>query len=137
MAIGYDLYPAIYSKLTGSTALTALLSGTTAVYDKQAPIGAALPYVVYSIAAGGPDNICPSPLENVVVSVRAWAETGKQARAIDQQIDNLLRGTKLTMTNGWVNFWSAREQDIEMVETSTSNQVRYMAGGLYRFRFDK
>ncbi len=55
------LNAAIYGRLNSATAVTALLSGTTAIYAQQAPEGAVYPYIVYSIA-GGVVNMIISPL---------------------------------------------------------------------------
>ena len=49
------LNTALYTKLSGGTALTGALGGTC-IYHGVAPEGAALPYVVWSYAAGGADN---------------------------------------------------------------------------------
>ena len=59
----------IYSKLSANSTLTTLLGGT-AIYYQQAPDNQALPFVVYSLQAGGPDNINPSDLRNQVYFVR-------------------------------------------------------------------
>jgi hypothetical protein len=130
------LYKALYSKLTGGTALTALLAGTTSVYNKQPPDGAALPYVVYNNQGGGPENQNPSAMTNNVIFVRAWAASDAAARAIDAQCDALLSGKTLTVA-GATNFWTAREQDLDTIENLPSGEKRYMAGGLYRIRCDQ
>lgn len=127
---------AIYTKLTGTTALTSLLASTTAIYDTQAPDSADYPYVVISLYAGGNENLTPSESINQVYYIRAYA-TGKMsdAEAIDDQIKAALHKQTLTVT-GYTNFWTAREQDLQGIENPPSEQKVFMAGGLYRIRID-
>lgn len=127
---------AMYSTLSAATALTALLAGTTAVYNQQAPQGAALPYVVFGLNAGGDDNDNPHRAKALVYSVKAVGTAGfANAGSIDIQIDALLHHGTLS-PSGWTNFWTARESDFRYVETPTDGGGRrfYHAGGLYRVR---
>ena len=123
----------LYSRLQGGSALTALLSGTTAIYNLQAPDGAVLPYVVYSLQGGGDENQTTKRMKNLVYNVRAYANTASQAGSIDVQIDARLHGAQTQIT-GWDHIWCMREQDIELVETDTSRKQIYSYGGLYRIR---
>ena len=86
------LNTAIYTKLSGGTALTNALGGTC-IYHGVAPEGAALPYVVWSYAAGGADNFTPRESVQEVVYVRAYADDAKEAAQLDAHINNLLSGT--------------------------------------------
>lgn len=124
---------ALYSTLTSGTALTALLAGTTAVYNGQAPDDAALPYVVFSKQGGGPENIDPSDRRNLIYFVRGYALTAKAAGDIDTQVDTLLHKKNLSVSGKTV-IWTARETDLEMVENPPDDVPVYMAGGLYRIR---
>src|SRR5690606_28931011 len=82
------LNAAIYTKLSGGTALTGALGGTC-IYHGVAPEGAALPYVVWSYAAGGADNFTPRESVQEVVYVRAYADDAKEAAQLDAHINNL------------------------------------------------
>jgi hypothetical protein len=128
---------AIQSRLTGGTALTALLPGTASIYSTQAPDKATLPYVVYSLYAGGPENETPKERSNVVYYVRAYsAISQKNADDIDDQLRALLHKNNLTVT-GWTNFSLFREEDIETPSVTPANQTIYSSGGLYRIRLEQ
>lgn len=129
-----ELDTAFYSKLTGGTALTALLAGAASVYNQVVPVGAAMPYVVFNIQAGGPENITPARFENIIYLVKAVSATSALAAgSIDSQIDILLHRSSLTVT-GWSNFWLAREERIQFVETAPEGQYIWHVGGTYRVR---
>ena len=122
----------IYSTLSGGTALTTALGGT-AIYYQQAPDEAALPYVVWSYQGGGDDNITPSRMKSLLVYVRGYAATPALAGTIDTYCDALLHGKTITVT-GWKNFWTAREEDISLVENPPDGAPIFSAGGIYRIR---
>jgi hypothetical protein len=127
---------AIYSALQG-TAITSLLSGTTAIYHMQAPEGAAYPYVVFSWQGGGDENLDPHRTKNGLIFVRGYSKSGAaNAGSIDAQIDTKFHLSPLTLT-GWSNLWLARETDLETVETTPAGELVWMAGGFYRIRLEK
>lgn len=129
-----ELHAAVYAKLTSAAGLTALLASATSVYHQQAPDGATYPFVVWSIQAGGDENIISHRMKNLILFVRAYALTSaKDAGAIDAQIDAALHGQALAVT-GWRHVWMAREQDLELVEGLPNGKNAYMAGGNYRVR---
>lgn len=135
MSILNLLNTGIYSKLSGGTALTSLLSSSTAIYYQQAPDGASLPYVVFSHQAGGPENITSSDLRNQIVYVRGVARTPTLVNSIDAAISDLLHRQALTIA-GYTNFWTARESEINLVENEPNTGRVYIAGALYRIRVD-
>ena len=136
MSVLSPLYTAIYNTLKAGTALISALGGT-AIYNKQAPDNTAYPYVVFSLQGGGSENQNPSDLENSVVFVRCYADTDAKARDVDEKISALLHKATLTLTGGYTNFWSAREEDLDNVETPPNKKPVFMCGGLYRFRNDR
>jgi hypothetical protein len=123
----------LYSTLSGGTALTSLLAGTTSVYNQQAPDAAVLPYVVFSKQGGGPENIDPGDRRDLTYYVRGYAATSKRAGEIDNAIDGLLHKKTLTLS-GWRNFWTTRQTDIELVETGEDGEKTFSSGALYRIR---
>lgn len=125
---------AIYTQLAAGTALRALLGGT-AIYYQQAPDGAALPYVVFSLQAGGPENETPSDAWNELYYVRGYAQSPSTAGSIDYECNALLHRKSLTVT-GYTNFWTARESGITLVETPPSGGQIWSSGALYRVRLD-
>jgi len=130
---------ALYSTLSGGTALTSLIGGTASprIYHLQAPEGAALPYLVFNIQGGGDENMTANRTKNLVVFVRGYSGvTPAQAGSIDAQVDALLHYQSLNVS-GWTNFHLAREQDLELVENVPSGGQIFMSGGMYRVRLDK
>lgn len=133
------LNTAIYSRLQTTSALTSLLAGTMAIYDRQAPEGQAYPYCVFSVQGGGDTNDTANRLKNLMVFVRAYTagpNGAAQGGSIDAQIDAALHLNPLTIS-GWTNIWLARETDIELVETPPTGQQVYTSGGMYRVMMDK
>lgn len=128
------LNSAIYSRLQGTAAITALLAGTTAIYYMQAPEDQDYPYIVWNIQAGGDMNETPRRRKNLVLFVRAYTAgpTGAaQGGSIDAQVDTALHLVPLTVS-GWTNIWLARERDIETIENEPSGRQIHTTGGLYR-----
>jgi hypothetical protein len=131
------LWTALYSRLTGGTALTALLSGTTAIYDTVAPQGATLPYVVFNQQAGRTENLDGNRRDDVFVTVKAiTAASLKAAEAIDAQVDTLLHDSLLTVT-GYTALWQRRTESIRYAEPMPGGGHYYHAGGVYRIRLHK
>ena len=131
MSVNNALNTTLYSTLAGGTALTALVG--TRIYYAQAPDHAALPYVVYSHQAGGPLNIQLSDMRDQIVYVRGYSTNPAQAGTIDAYCSALLHRKTLSVT-GWNNFWTARETDINLVETQQDGVQVHTAGALYRIR---
>jgi hypothetical protein len=131
------LNSALYSRLQTTSAITSQLSGTTAIYNQQAPEGAVLPYVVFSTPSELDENMTQNRTKNNVVYIRAYSgSSAAQAGSIDAAIDTALHLIPLTVT-GWSNFWMVREQGIELVETQPSGKIIYSSGANYRCRLDK
>lgn len=132
------LNAAVHSRLTGGTALTAILAGGTAspsVYFAQAPDDAVLPYVVFSWQSGPIEtNDSPHRNPNGLLYVRGYAAHPAQAGTIDAQIDTLLHMSPLTVS-GYTNFWIARETPVSDFEIDDAQVKTWNAGALYRTRF--
>ena len=127
---------AIYSRLQG-TAITSLLSGTTAIYNQQAIEGAVLPYVVFSTVSEIDENMTQNRTKNTLVSIRSYSgSSAAQAGSIDNAIDTAFHLVPLTVT-GWSNFWMAKEQAIELVENQPSGKKIFSVNADYRIRLDK
>lgn len=124
----------IYSRLNGGTALTTMLSGTTAIYKEQAPDNTTLPYVVFSNQGGGDMNETPSRMKNLLIYVRGYASSMSLAGSIDTAIDALLHNNVLTVS-GWSDIWASRETDVERTDEAPGGYV-YSSGAVYRFILD-
>lgn len=125
----------IYTALTSGTALTAQLSGTTAIYWEQAPDHESLPYVVYSQVAGGPLNITPSDIREAIYYIRGYAYSDDTAANIDNAISNILHGHTLSIA-GYTNYRTQREEDITTLDIEPSGERVYSAGAYYRISLD-
>jgi len=126
---------ALYSALAAGTALTALLaSGTASIFGDAPYDHAAYDYVVFTHAAGGPDNQNPSNMENNVWLVQAFTVTDSaRAANIAGKVDALLH--KKTLAIGTrVNFVTWRETNIKLTEVDPAGVRIWRAGGYYRIR---
>jgi hypothetical protein len=144
MSVDNVLNAAIYSQLTGGTALVAALGGTArtefpggiAVSYLQAPDNVQKPFVVWSFQAGGDENITPNRTNNKIVLVRSFADSAAQAGSIDALVDARLHMQTLNVS-GWTNFWLARETEVSLVENLPNVEKSYMSGAMYRCRLDQ
>ena len=135
MSVQNAMNAAMYTTMNAASSLTDLLAGTTSIYWLQAPDNDTLPYVVYSLQAGGPENQNPSDMRNLVYWVRGYAETPALAGSIDAQIYTALNGVDISVA-GYTNFWTVREEAIQAVENPPNSTRRYASGGMYRVRLD-
>ena len=129
------LNTALYTTLSGGTALVSALGGT-AIYYGQAPDNKPLPYVIWSYQTSGVDNITPSESTNQVVYIRAYTETAKAAGEIDGKVCDLLHKQTLSIT-GWSNFWLARETEIALPDVDSAGNTIWSMGAFYRIRLNK
>ena len=130
-----ELDQAIYTRLTGGTALTALLSGTAAVYSGLAPQGAALPYIVYNQQSGGDENLTPSRSKSYLYQIQIYSGVSQAAAwAIDAQVDALLHGYTFAVGGGWTNWWTAKDGELPLIETKPNGDVVYSVRSLYRIK---
>jgi hypothetical protein len=127
---------ALVNKLTSGTALTSLLAaGTASIYHMQAG-SATLPYVIFSLQGGGPDNLTGRDMPNLVYHVRAYADSARLAGSIDTAVSALLHKGTIAAT-GYNNFLLLREEDTELIENPPNSVPIFMAGGFYRVRISK
>lgn len=121
---------AIKAKLNIS-AITTLLGGNAKIYNKIAPQGTALPYVIFQWQGGGDENVTPRDSVNVVYTVKALGTTLVVVDNIDEQIKLALHEQTLTVT-GWTNYRTQREEAVDLVETEETGQIVYHRGAMYR-----
>lgn len=126
---------AVFSKLSGSTALVNALGGT-AIYKNQAPDNPAMPYVVWSWQSAVDENLTPSRMWNTILNIRCYAASASQAGSVDGIIDGLFTGAAFAVT-GWTNFWTARELEFDNTINEPNGARTEVVGGLYRIRIGK
>jgi hypothetical protein len=128
---------ALDARLRGTSAITSLLAtmpnGTaSAIYHLQAPEGATLPYVVFSLQSDVETNDTAHKVRNDLGFIRAYSGVSAvQAGSIDAAIETALDNVPLVVS-GWTNLWLAREQELETVENQPSGKAIYMQGAFYR-----
>ena len=127
-----SLEEAIYTTLTGGTALVAKLGGT-AIYNTLAPQETALPYVVFNKGAGTEANSSPRRAQDYVYTVKAVSTTHKEAGEIDDLVDDLMHDGTLTVT-GWNDYWCRRESDVAYAEPAGDGKLVWHQGAQYRIR---
>lgn len=130
---------ALWTKLTGSTALTTLLSGGTAspsVYENLAPENADPPYVVFNAQSPSVPEWTLSRVgfENAIYQVKGITDdhSAKTAGQIADQIDAALTDQTLTIT-GYTLLSLRRIANIDFPEIESGKQFNHR-GGLYRLR---
>jgi len=131
-----ELNTALYTTLSGSTALTTALGGTS-IYFQQAPESKEVPFVIWSYQSSFQENIELSPLHQVIVYIRCYDTNPARAGTVDNIIDGLIDGKTLSLSGSWVNYWSAREEDIVLVEEAPSQVTIHSIGAYYRINLDK
>ena len=124
----------LYNALKGSSALITELGGT-AIYNKLAPQGTTGAYVIFQWQGGGAENDTPRESESVLYTVRAIADTQAKAATVAGLIDAALHKKTLTIT-GYTNYWTAREQDLNLLELTADGVQKYHVGGIYRISYD-
>ena len=92
-----ELGEALYSKLSGTTDLTALVS--TRIYPRIAPQNTAFPYVIFfQVSNPGYHAMLNDPnINSPRWQISTWAETYSSARAIAKQVKAALRDYSGTM----------------------------------------
>jgi hypothetical protein len=126
------LQKAVRDRLTGGTALTALLSSGSAVYWNQAGVNAALPYIIVNINAGGMVNDNPRNAFDVNVAVWGIATDAATAGQIADAIYDRLHKAELSYSS-YGHVACQQVSAISYVENA-DRVVYHYAGGLYRVR---
>lgn len=127
---------ALYSKLTGDTTLTALLSASTAIYHAVAPDTADYPFVIFNKQSGVPRyTFAAKAFDNELWLVKGVDRnsTANAADDIASRLDALLTDGALTIS-GETQMSLRRESDVEYTETEGDQTYRH-AGALYRLRY--
>lgn len=128
------LTSAIYTTLTGGTALTSLLAGTASVYYNAAPDDATFPYVVFNYQSNLEENQTPSRMKDAMVYIRGYTDVSSAAAGnIASAIDGLFHAGTLTVT-GYENFWTSLSSEVEYFEITPNGERIHNAGGVYRIR---
>ncbi len=126
----------IYTKLTGTSGLTTLLSaGSASVFANLAPEQADVPYVVFNAQAPSApiQTMGGVKFEDAVYQVKGVTSgsSGTAAGTIADQIDSALADQALTVT-GYTHHYCRRRQNIDYVELGPGGIRFNHRGALYR-----
>lgn len=137
MSIQNALNAAIYSRLTGGTALTGLLSGTTSVYFKSVPEGNTdSDFVIFDYGSDLELNIAPGRERDELLLIKGVSKNNpSKAGSIENQIDALIHDQTLTVA-GWTNFWIRRETGVSLEEDDDGDRW-YHSGAYFRILLDQ
>lgn len=138
MATGANpIAAAIFTKLTGASALTTLLNaGTAGVFETLAPQNEDPPYVVFNAQSPSTPQYAFGTAvkwEDAIYQVQAVTEghTAAAAGTIADKIDDALNGATLTIT-GYTSMYVARVQTVDYPELAAGGKRFNHRGGLYR-----
>lgn len=122
----------LYNKLTGDATLMGLLASATGVYDKQAPQGAALPYVIFQKQTGVPKyTMAGLAYDDSFFLVKAVTDSpsAQSAGVIAERIDTVLQDATLSLSTGSLMVLR-RQQDVEYAETTDGRTYQHV-GAMY------
>jgi hypothetical protein len=119
------------AKLAAASAVTSVVS--TRIYNTQAPLEAALPYIVVALQAGGSTNRSPRDEFDLVLLVKCVAADGLQAGTVADAIRAALHEQAITLDSPWNAMDCQHETAFQFVENEDRAQY-WHAGGLYRLR---
>jgi hypothetical protein len=125
-----DIEKALYSKLTGTGAITALVS--TRIYNLVAPLGTTRPYIVFYPASERSEKTTPVFGLNTVYRIEAAADNRSGAFTVQAAVLTALEAAQLSVT-GYLNFWTANEGFVSIVENLDGRQFWRRIGD-YRIR---
>lgn len=130
---------ALYTALTGASALTTLLAGTAHVYKDLAPEGTDPPYVVFQTQSPSTPRHTFGGVayENALITVRGVTQGPSAALAgsIAVQIDAALHDQALTIS-GHTHMYCRRVQDVDYPELAAGGQRYVHRGAIYRILAD-
>jgi len=128
---------ALYTALTGGTALTALLAGTASVYYGLAPRGSAFDYVIFNQQAGGIiQTAAECETEDPAYLVKGISSTSIAAAvSIANEIHNIMASD--LNVSGYTNLWQERAERVKYTEVADDGQLFYHAGYVYQFRLEE
>ena len=125
-----NLDEALYTKLVATSGVIALVS--TKIFNLQAPANTALPYVVFGLASGLPDNSTPHQDYTAIYRIAGWATTLLDAYTIVDAVHNALHKQPFTVS-GWSIFQIKEERRNTFIENVDGTQLFRVIGD-YRIR---
>ena len=130
-----QVFSALYTTLTASTAVTGLLSSTTAVYDTIAPQSARYPLLIMQQQAWSVETIDANEREDAYITIKAIGTTSfGQSGTIDAAVRTLLNDGSASIS-GHTTLWQKATEQLRYVEADAAGRRFYHVGHVYRLRF--
>jgi hypothetical protein len=126
----------LYSKLTGATSVTSLLSSSTAVYYEQAPASASFPYLIL----GKRSKSRVRTMGSVAFQTETWMIKAVDRGEDSDRAEGITEAVEALLTNGTLSISGKVLQDlfpsgdINYVEED-GDQTYQHHGSLYRITF--
>lgn len=118
-----DVDYAIYQRLIASSTVTNLVGGTIAprIYNLQAPLKSALPYIVFYHNAGGFDNMTPRGEYTFTYRVESVAEARQMCYTLCNTSIAHFHNNDMPLT-GYSNFRTKVGQVYSLIENDNGKQ---------------
>jgi hypothetical protein len=125
---------ALYSKLSGSTALASLVGGTAAprIYNSVAPPNMTMPVVIFHRQGGGNTSETPREEHIVTYAVKALSGSLSDGLDIEEEIHNALYEQDLAVADGYADYAIFEMGHLNFAEHIGGGSVMYHTGRLYR-----
>jgi hypothetical protein len=121
--------------LLRSGTVNALVKGR--IYRDQAPADATMPYIVYTLNAGGDSNETATERGLLMYAVMGVDSRSGMSHAVAAALHaDLHRQAALALENSWVATDVKRTSILSQIENDDREQY-YINGGLYRWRLVK
>ena len=130
-----QVFQSLYGTLTASTAITSLLSSTSAVYDTQAPPSAKYPLLIMQQQGWSIETLDANEREDAYITIKAiGTQSFGNAGTIDAAVRTLINDGSASIS-GHVTLWQKATEQIRYVETDPAGRNFYHVGHVYRLRF--
>lgn len=135
ISVNNDFEEGLYDHLviTGTDLYTLV---STKIYNRIAPPGTALDYVIFSLVGGGDRNESPSDSAEFVYMVKGISSTGLAAGVLRDAIRDRLHRKTFTVATWTLSGGGMAEASIGIMENIDGRDY-YHAGNNYRFHISK
>lgn len=112
--------------------IAAGVNGGAAIFDTQAPLGTAYPYIIFQYVGGGDENQTALDTRDEVWLVKAVTDDHSSAHSLAAAIRAALHQQSLSLS-GWGHLTTQQLDHVWQVENLSRQQI-YHAGASFRIR---